>query len=322
MIIISNSIGLFITPPGSSQLLAPPQIATLDAYFTRGPDDPCGPYACLNFVPYTGAEVSKYGIYRSIVGFEGNVVAPSALTGLTLELATNLGPTQTAHFTGSETLVAQINKTIAGGQAVASKIDPTRFIFRVDPASAPGAVQVVGGTALSLLGVAPRLITKESEHRLIKAITAKTDDDINGIEFCDPDGGLTDSYQLTTFDLDGVESDFTHYTSAQSSTGRLCNIYGTVSSVQGVRIPDAEVTVRTLGYAQSVVPSVFLDKETITVMTGADGKFKLWAVQGALVEINIDAIPLNRKVRVPDLPRVALTDLLVDRSYRFPLEVE
>jgi hypothetical protein len=267
-------------------------------------------------------EISRYGIYRSIVGFEANNVAPSVVSGKTLSLSLNLGPMQTVTFDASTPVVDKMNGFFVGGAAVVSQVDNTRFLFRIDGGSSPGVVQVVGGTAMADLGLTAGTYSYQSKDYLIRYLNAQPNDDVNGVEYCDPDGTLYDSYRVTTVNLSNEESAKTAYVTPTGTTGKLCTVYGCVTNIAGVRIPDATVSVRILEMPQTVVPPSYINEEVIEVLSDPQGRFEVAVLQGSHVEIAIPSIYYNRKVYIPMQNRVSISELPVDRDYRYPLETE
>lgn len=298
----------------------PAQLASLDAYYTRNPNDPCGASVCLHWVPLSGASISRYAVYRSIIGFVADIAPLSSLDGKTLQLSINLGPTQEVIFNSFTPVVDRINSAIVGGSAVVSVEDPAKLIFRVDGGSSPGVVEILGGTALADLGLTTRTISLQSEDILIAYVEAEANDDVDGVEYCDLDGTIFDSYRVATVDLNNEISAKTNYVTPQETTGKVCCIYGIVTDPAGVRIPDAEVTAKILQYPQSVVSPSYINNDAISVRTNPQGRFELCALQGSLVELSIPDAYYMRTVRVPEVVQVAITDLEVDRDYRLPLE--
>lgn len=321
MIITPGSVIVYANTPVVPTVQVPAQIASIDAYYTRNPNSQCGASVCINWVPLAGAQISRYAVYRSIVGFMADTPALSAIDGKTIQLSLNLGPTQEVVFNSFTPVIDRINSVIAGGYAVASLEEPGKFIFRVDPGSAPGVVEILGGTALADFGLTARTISLQSEDHLLTYIDANPNDDLTGVEYCDLDGTIYDSYRVATIDNNNEISSKTRYAVPTEQTGPLCCIYGCVSDVAGVRTPDAQVTARILEYPQSVVAPTQINKDVIEVSTDAQGRFEICVVQCALIELSIPDAYYMRVVRVPDVARVAITDLEVDRDYRLPLEV-
>ena len=321
-IITTGSVIYIGTPPVTPATSYPAQIAHFDAYYTQNPSGSCGPGVCVNFYPISGAEITRYALYRSIIGFMATVPEIADVDGKTLQLSINLGPVQTILFDGVTPVIDMINASINGGEAVPSVDDPTKLIFRVDGGSAPGVLEIVGGTALADFGQTARTISAESEDDVIVYIEAQPEDDTNGVEYCDPDGTIYDSYRVATINGSNEISSTTNYITPQESTGQICCIYGIVSDLAGVRIPDAEVKAKIVQFPQSVASPTYIDKEYVTTYSDSTGRFELCLLRCALVHLEIPAAVYHRVVQIPDAARAAVTDLEVSRDYRYPLEIQ
>lgn len=321
MIVAPGSILLNFGPNPLPFSQPPSQLKSLDVFYTRDPGSLCGGAVCLNWFPLENPSISSYRVYRSVVGFEADVSTVGALAGKTMELSVNLGPTQTVTFDGVTPTVDRINAFVSGARAVGSQVNPARFIFRADGGSAPGVVQVIGGTALPDLGIMAGTYSKESRDNIIAAVPFFPSDVSDGVEYCDPDGNVYDSYRVTTVDTSLVESRPTDYQMPTESTGKLCRVFGCVSTPSGVRVPDAEVSAKILEYPQSVVNPTFIDDEVVSTLSNAQGRFEVYLIRGSLVEFSIPGAYLRRTVRIPDAAEAALADLPVDRDYRLPLEM-
>lgn len=317
-----GSIPVYVGTPSVPPNQIPAQVRLLDAYYTQYPGSPCGAGVCINFFPLSGASISRYGIYRSVVGFQGDIVAPAVADGKTLQLSINLGAAQTVTFDGSTPIIDKMNSYFVGGRAVASVGSPARFIWRVDGGSSPGVVQILGGTALADLGLTAGTYSSQSKDYLVTYIDATPSDDADGVEFCDPDGTIYDSYRVTTIDLSNEESKPTNYVMPTETTGKVCWVYGVVSDPSGVRIPDAEVSARILEMPQSVVPPTYINNTIISTVSNPQGRYEICLLQNSLVELSIPSTYYTRQVRIPEQSRVAVSDLPVDRDYQYPLGVE
>jgi len=273
----------------------------------------------LRWAPFPGADVVSYNVYRSLIGFVAPIPAPSALAGLTLQLALNSFPTQTVTFDGVTDVVTSINNQIIGGQAYASILNPAQFIFRDNVREAPGSVQVVGGTALTVLGLSPGTITQLSSVVLLSTVPGLVGAAPGTlVDFTDSDGALQDYYAVTTIDHLGNESLKTPFRQPITSTGNLCVIEGVVSNLQGVRLVDCEVKAHLMIFPKSLAPGVFVDsREPICTLTGDDGRFSLPLLQGTLVRLEIPAVGYSRDITVPCLAFAFITDLPVDLHYKF-----
>jgi hypothetical protein len=275
----------------------------------------------LRWAQYPEADVALYRVYRSIIGFRAPAVAPATMAGLTLQLKMNGGSTQTITFSGSQPLVDQINAVLTGGRAYGSLLDSGYFFVRSDLREAPGTVVIVGGTALSLLGLTARTISQQSEDTLVSTIAAPVDPD-EVVEFEDSDGALQDFYALTTSDSVGNESLKTSYRQPVASTGKLCVIEGIVSNLQGVRMVDAEVKATLVKFPHSPETANYITLEPITTLTGPDGRFSLALLQGAIVQLDISALGYSHNIQVPEKAFALITDLEVELRYRYPLNTE
>lgn len=271
----------------------------------------------LKWAPYPEASVGSYHVFRAIIGFLAPIPLPAALSGLTLQLALNGGSTQTITFDGVTDVITSINNVITGGQAYASIADNTKFLFRSDIREAPGSVQIVGGTALSVLGLTAMTLTQESNFVLLATVAALLDPTVL-VEYDDPDGALQDYYQLTSLDTFGNESLPTTPQQPISSTGDLCVIEGIVTDLQGVRLVDKEVRAILKRAPTTLATGSLVDSHAyITTLTGPDGRFSLPLLQDALVRLEIPATGYSRYIKVPDLAFAFITDLEVDTNYQF-----
>jgi len=273
----------------------------------------------LRWAPFPGADVVSYKVYRSMIGFRGAVLSPSSVNGLTMQLKMNGGATQTAVFDGVTPVVDRINAVLQGGNAYLSVSNPAYFYLRSDIRTAPGAIVIVGGTVLASMGITPRTITEKSEDELIATVPANPNPDVL-MECVDPDGSCEDWYAISTVSSSGDETSKTPYKQPISYTGRLCVLEGIVTTLQGVRVADAEVTATLVKYPQAIHKAPQITLDPITTLTGSDGRFSLALLQGALVQIDIPAVGFSRNVTVPCKPCEFLTDLQVDLDYRYPLE--
>jgi hypothetical protein len=273
----------------------------------------------LRWAPFPGADVVSYKVYRSMVGFQAPVLTPSALSGKTLQLKMNGGTTQTVTFDGVVPSFTKINATLTGGQCYPSVADSQYFLLRSDIRSAPGSVQIVGGTSLTAFGLTPRLIQEKSEDIVIAQIPANPDPQVI-MEYTDPDGVCQDWYTVTSVDSHGTESAKAPYRQPTSYTGQVCVLEGIVTNLQGVRMPDVEVIATLVRYPQEIGKCPQITLEPITVYTGSDGRFSIPLLQGSLVEFDIQAVGFSRNITVPEKAYEFITDLRVDLDYRYPLE--
>lgn len=280
----------------------------------------------LKWSQYPEAQVTSYNVYRSIVGFIAPL-APLPLTGKTLQLKMNGGPVQTITFDGTPT-IAKINATLTGGRAYPAT-NVLNFILRSDIRDETGSVDITGGTALADLGLNVRTITAKSEDMLIGTVlapppptTPSTDPcgcNAPTVEFEDPDGVLQDWYAVTSIDNTATESLKTAYKQAISAAGPLCVIEGIVVSLQGARIPDAEVSAVIQVPPEQMSPLTNISIDTINTLSGPDGRFSLPLLQGAIVKLECPRIGLSRMIKVPNCGFAFINDIKVDLDYRFPL---
>ena len=273
----------------------------------------------LRWAPFPGADVVSYKVYRSMLGFTAPVLTPAALLGKTMQLRVNGGTTQTINFDGTTPTIDKINATLVGARAYTSVANILYFLLRNDVRSAPGSIQIVGGTSLVLLGLTPHTMQEKSEDRLLAQMAADPDP-VAVVEFEDEDGVCQDWYTVTSVDSNAVESAKAPYRQPTSYTGRVCVLEGIVTNLQGVRMPDVEVIVTLIKYPQAVGSCPQITLEPITTLTGGDGRFSIPVIQGTLVNVDIQAVGFSRNITVPNKAYEFLTDLRVDLDYRYPLE--
>lgn len=273
----------------------------------------------LRWAPFPGADVAGYKVYRSMLGFKGLIVSPTAASGLTLQLKMNGGGSQIITFDGTTPVIDKINASLVGGRAYPSIASPAYFFVRSDIRTAPGSIQITGGTALAPMGITPRAIYEKSEDDLIATIPANPDPDTL-VEYEDPDGVCQDWYAVSSVSSTGAESAKTPYRQPMTYTGEICVLEGIVTNLQGVRIADAEVSATLVKYPQEIHQSPQITLEPVTTLTGSDGRFSLALLQGALVKIEIPIVGFCRNITVPEKPCEFLTDLQVDLDYRYPLD--
>jgi hypothetical protein len=271
----------------------------------------------LSWLPYPEATIANYRIYRSLIGFSATLPLPAALAGLTLQLAMNGGTTQTITFNGVQDAITVINATLQGGQAYPSTLAPTTFIVRSNIREAPGSVQIVGGTALTLLAITSvRTITQLSENFLLATVPSLVDPTVP-VTFDDPDGSLYDYYAVTSLDSVGNESLKTSWRQAITTTGPVCVIEGIVIDASGARIPDAEVRATPSNYPTDSGTGIQLAKEPIETLSDETGRFSIVLLQNTLVRIDIPCVGYSRNVTVPAQSYAFLTDLDVELDYQF-----
>jgi hypothetical protein len=274
----------------------------------------------LRWAPFPQAAVRTYRVYRSLVGFVAPLVAPATLAGRTLTLRLNDTASQTVTFdSGPDDAVSQINAVLVGGRAYNATVDATTFVLRSVLREAPGKVEILGGTALSLLGLTARVITEKSEDALLVEVDA-LDDPALVVTFDDPDGVAEDWYAVTTVGALGEESYKTAYLQATSTTGKICVIEGIVADLQGVRVPDCEVTATLQNAPLSPATGAHVTLTPIATRTREDGRFSIALLQGAQVLLEIPAISYSANVEVPAQAYVFITDLGTSTDYRLPVD--
>jgi hypothetical protein len=273
----------------------------------------------LRWAPFPGSNVASYKVYRSIIGVTG--VRPPDLTtliGKTIILRANCKPTATTITLTGGNPVDDINAAAQGFRAYDSSLDVDQFLIRSDIREQPGSLQVVGGTALADLGLSARTVVEKSEDSLIATLPANPDPEAM-LEFQDPDGVVQDWYAISTIDAYNNESRKSNYKQPITSTGPVCSIEGIITDLQGVRVPDAEISAKLVAFPHSPESASHVTLAPITTRTGSDGRFSLVLLQGALVELGIPAIGFFHNIRVPEQSYVFITDLRVDLDYQYPL---
>lgn len=267
----------------------------------------------LRWSQLEGAEVASYNVYRSIIGFKSALVSLGTLSGKTLTIRIDGGLSQTFSFDGTTPVVDLINETISGGTAHLSA-DGLSFFVRSNN-TCDGSVEIVGGSALTDLGLTPRVITEKSENELIATVTAPVDP-LEAVEYEDLDGASKDWYRLTTVDELSAESDPTDWIQPILASGTLCVIEGLVTDLQGARVPDAQIIATIQVPPERDTLSSFITKDPVTALTNPSGRFSLPLIQGALVRLEIPAIGYSRNITVPEKAYVDLRDLTVDLCYQ------
>ena len=274
----------------------------------------------LRWAPFPGSNVASYKVWRSMVGFRGVVPLDTvSLAGKTLILRANGSALSTTiTFDGTTDLVGEINAFAAGFHAYAAAAGSDVYFVRSDIREQPGSIQIVGGTALADLGLMPRIIVERSENDLVAQLAANPDPEVM-VEYQDPDGCPQDWYGISTIDAHGNESRKSNFKQPITSTGPVCSIEGIITDLQGVRVPDAEISAKLVAFPHSPEAASHVTLNPIETRTGSDGRFSLVLLQGALVELKIPAIGYTRNIRVPDKSFVFVTDLRVDLDYQYPL---
>jgi hypothetical protein len=269
----------------------------------------------LKFARAPGADVTQFRLYRAIVGFVANLNL--AATGKTLILKIDGGAAQT--ITLGVSFVSDINAVLVGGKAYASLNNPLQFLVRSNMRLAPGSVEIVGGTALGDLGISPLLREQESNVLLLVQIPLPVNPD-DVVTHNDLDGVLEDFYALSTVDTALVESNLTTLTRAQTPSGPLCEIEGTVIDLMGNPVVDAEVVATLTGIPHNTNARAYINNQSLCTRTDMNGNFSITVLQCAIVRLQIPAIFYDQQIRIPALSFVTLSELMIDTNYHYPLE--
>lgn len=273
----------------------------------------------LKWAPFPGADVVSYNVYRSMIGVKAKATNPSLMDGLNLGLKLNGGALQNFIFDGSTPVMDIINATLTGGRAYASIEDPTYFYVRSDIRAAPGSIEVVGGSAIGNLQLTIGYISEKSKDELISSLPALADPTTT-VVFEDPDGVCQDWYAVSTLSSHGEESRKSPYRQPVTNSGQICVLEGIVTDLQGVRMPDAQVTATLVKFPHESEKASQISLDPITVLSGSDGRFSIPILQGALVQLDIPAVGFSRNITVPSKTYEFVTDILVDLDYRYPVE--
>lgn len=267
----------------------------------------------VRWLPFATADITKFKVYRSIIGFTG--VLTGAVNGKTLELKVNNQDIQTITF-GTD-IINDINSQVVGGKAYLN-YDLDGFIFRSDIRESPGYVEIVGGTAVGDLGIgAPRLITQTSEDELIAEVLEDGRPESEFYEYRDNDGSLADFYALSAVDSNDDESAKTSYLQPVASSKPLCVIEGTLCNIEGARLPDQEVIYRIAENAVSLDSQNSLGVAPLKVLTSHNGRFSFAVVQGIKILLEIPAIGYSSVVCVPEQNFIFLNDLIQTDDAKF-----
>ena len=274
----------------------------------------------IKWLPFPGADVASYKLFRSMIGFRADVVPLPTLDTKTLQLKFQGGPLLTVTFNAVDPIIDQINAVIVGngGKAFDSNLDGTKFIVRSTVREAPGSVEIVGGTALADLGLAVRTISEKSENDHIASIAALPDPE-ECVEFEDTDGAVEDYYAVSTIDGIGNESKLSPLKQAIEFTGDLCIVEGLIATGQGTRECDVEVRATLVLMPQTTANCAFISREPIDTLTDECGRFSFALLQGAHFQIDIPHIGYSRTICVPCEKYANLKEIEQDVSHQFPL---
>ena len=272
----------------------------------------------LRWAPLEGADISTYKIYRAMIGVKTTFEAPFGLVnGDTLQLKLNDTSVQTITFDQDydiDDLVDFVNANITGGTAY--KVSGSdALIIRSNIRSEPGFIVVDGGTAVSKLGLNVGPVSENSNMVLVGSVPFGTND------FEDGDGVLEDYYAISTIDSVGNESNLSNARQAINFTGPICVVEGCITDLQGKRVCDVKVTARIVNPPESVQDHSFITKETMSTLTGEDGRFSLPLLQCARVIFEIDDVRVSDPISIPQLPYVFFDDLPIDYKYKLADQV-
>jgi len=265
----------------------------------------------VRWTQFPGSDVVSFNVYRAMIGVEASFIDVS---GKSLTLALNGDPSQTINFTTSNP-IADINLSLVGGKAYLSD-SGTEFIIRSDIREAPGSIEIISGTALVDLGLSPITVTEKSNPVAITNILAAVDPTTQ-LEFEDKDGSLLDYYSITTINSLSDESNYAPFQQPIAATRSLCVVEGLVANLQGARIPDALVEAVIELPPEVTEPGAHITKDTISTLSGVDGRFQLPILQGALVSIRIPEIGYDQMVEIPLTNFVFLEDLEATTEAKF-----
>lgn len=260
------------------------------------------------------AEVQNFKIHRSIIGFQTEGEAPFGLVpGDTLVLRVNSENSQEIEFDGDyepEDLVTFLDDKLEGASVYKSFYDDTIYV-RSDLRSSPGFIQIVGGSALSKMGIEPRTISEKSETHPIGFLDGLM------TQFEDEDGVIEDFYGISTIDGLGNESTVTSLRQSVGMSGPICVIEGKVLNLQGQRVPDVKVSAKIVTRPQTTDGHSAITKDKVHVLTGEDGRFSLPLLQKAQVIFEIDDTRISDPIEVPEASFVYFDDLPIYENYRF-----
>jgi len=274
----------------------------------------------LNWVPLASADILSYKVYRSMIGFKADLALPVDLEGLTLVLAMQQGPVQTITFTGGLSVVEQINAQLVGGKAyAAADVLATYFFVRSDIRSAPGMIELLGGTANVLLNLIPRTITERSEDILLATVMPLVDETAT-VSYVDLDGVSQDYYAIATVNHLTDESMKSAFRQPITATGSLCVLSGIIENLAGARLADAEVTATLLGTPQNIAGAGQISKKPIRTLSGPDGRYSLAVLQCTIVRIDIPLIGYSREIAVPAQMFADIADLGSDDSANLQID--
>ena len=273
----------------------------------------------LRWAPYPGTDVASYKLYRSMIGFKIPQIDPAIVAGKTLIMTVNSTANQTVSFSGTSSVLDQINAQTTGVTGYASVVDASYAYIRDDVRNSPGFITIVGGTALTDLGLSIGTISAKSSDELIATVPANPDQTV-ALEYADPDGVCQDWYSISSVNSLGDESSKSPAKQPITHSGNLCVIEGIVTDLQGVRIPNTEVVATLVKFPHASELASQITLEPIKTYTGSDGRFSLALLQGALVQLDIEALGYSHNITVPAKAYEFITEMPFDTDYQYPLE--
>ena len=276
----------------------------------------------LRWAAAAESDVVSYKVHRSVVGVHAHHVDQVMVEGDSLILSVDGKAPQTILFSGPTPAVDQINAQLRGARAVALADSEDGFLLRSNTKSAPGSLEVIGGTALDAFMLDRGLRTERSEwHTIAEILVSATADITAPLTMTDPDGLPEDYYQVTAVSSTGEESRPTPPKKASQSLAEVCVIHGAVVSLSGYPVPDLAVKA-TLMVAPTDLQGLHISKKPVVALTDAYGNFSIALLQGASVLLEIEDIGYSRTFTVPALDFVVLPSVESDFDYRFPLQTE
>lgn len=268
----------------------------------------------LKWSPISGADITTFKIFRSMIGFVTPNLAPYGLiNGDDLKLKINGEATQTVTFDqnyNADDMVTYLNTKFEDIVAYKSA-DSEAIYIRTKLREAGCSIEIVGGSAMAKMGLSARVIGEQTEFFLIGTNPGDC------YEFIDPNGVIQDFYALSTVDSKGNESKRTTAIQAVKFTGDICVVEGLVFDLQGVRRQDVKVTAKIVCPPEQVGRGGYITDDQVSTLTGEDGRFSLPILQGTKVIFEIDDARVSDPVEIPASAIVYFGDLPIYEEYRF-----
>lgn len=247
-----------------------------------------------------------------MIGFITEYEAPFGLSGDILQLKINSPSITSIYLPASvdniSALVVHLNSTLVGATAYRA-YGSNKLIIRSNIRTAPGVIEIVGGSALAKMGVSTKIISERSHAVKIGSVNFPLQ------EFEDKDGVLEDFYGLSTVDTLSNESNISSLRQAINFTGPICVIEGCITDLQGMRVPDVKVLARVVTPPAGSSHTSIIKKEVYT-LSGEDGRFSLPVLQNARVIFEIDETRVSDPITIPEAPYVFFDDLPIDQEYK------